>query len=125
MQSSDVTEEELDSVLSALELELSIQKANISLKSCESYLTNHSTEPSFVYDARPPKNNLPFSVAEDNAEEVHAIETEIGELNRLVEKLQDEITIKQDNFKQEMESLSSKFTNAICIPPMERKCYNI
>ncbi len=49
----------------------------------------------------------------------HDIQNEISSLQGTVEWLQSEIQRKQDGFRSEMEALSKKLGDAICIPPKE------
>ncbi len=49
-QSEDVSEEELDSVLASIDLELSIQRATIALNNTEDYLQHHQLDTKFNYD---------------------------------------------------------------------------
>ena len=48
---------------------------------------------------------------------------EIDSLYAMVENLQQEIDDKQDSFREEMQQLNSRFTEAVCIPPMGRREY--
>ena len=51
------------------------------------------------------------------------IEDEIGLLETLIGSMQKEVEDKQNCFKQDMQDLSSKFQDGICIPPMPRKIW--
>ena len=55
------------------------------------------------------------------SEEYKDIEEEIDHMHALVEHLQKEVDVKQEHFRQEMQSLSNHFRDAICVPPMASK----
>ena len=132
-QSEDISMEDLNCVIMSIEMELSMQKANIALNNCESYITHNQLpiQPTcFIYEksqASKPKQ-LPFSPEVSNGlsvDTIKEIEQEIQGLHSLVDHLQHEVEAKQDQFKSQMQDLSTKFENAICIPPVERKVYAV
>jgi len=126
-KSNDVTDEELNSILSSIDLELSIQKATIALNNCDNYLDNqngYGQEPDFIFEKRSqPKKvfNTPTSAPNEHDLAIKDIEDEIGSLNDVVNGLELEINEKRDNFKEEIQTLSAKFRGAVSIPPMSRK----
>ena len=64
--------------------------------------------------------NLTQAADEGSGKEVwQGIQHEISSLHHTVEWLQSEIQRKQDGFRSEMEALSKKLGDAICIPPKE------
>ncbi len=192
IQSADISTEDLDQVVSALDAELSVQRANIAMANCHHYLSgdksaqtltsenvasntaskpersypspkeNHDHHaasegsaarippprppppklrgPSLIYKPNissssiskaNPKIALNNSVAsssaasqssnDSRANAARDIEDEIGLLETLIGSMQKEVEDKQNCFKQDMQDLSSKFQDGICIPPMPRK----
>ena len=51
------------------------------------------------------------------------IEEEIHHLHSVVKQLEGDVKTKQSVFKDEMEVLSSKLQDAVCVPPMGRSVY--
>ena len=135
-----MTDAELDDVLSSIDLELSIQRANIALNNCQSYLRDQTPErkpPSVEAPSPPPRPREPQFVLAgktqgkvptrgadsltDGQQDVRNIEDEIERLEEMVGDMQREVEAKQNSFKGDMQSLSGRFQDAICIPPMARK----
>ena len=124
----EITEDELNSILSSIDLELSIQKATIALNNCDDYLKVQNgpcQEPEFILEKRSQMKKTfnahsAATIEDDGA--IKDIEDEIDSLNDLVSSLEQEMNDKRDNFKEEMQNLSAKFKGAVCIPPMGRKC---
>ena len=52
-------------------------------------------------------------------------QSEIDTLWHMVRDLQEEIDTKQDSFREEMQQLNAKFSEAVCIPPMGRREYGV
>ena len=51
------------------------------------------------------------------------IEQEISYLNSVVEQMEQDVRSKQDLFRGEMEELSSKLKDAVCVPPIDKSLY--
>ena len=132
IQHNEITEEELDNVILSIDRELSVQKANIALNNCESYIMDQNRLPRFQYQQlQSGKKSKPLPFSPDtpesslNVENMREIEEEIQSLRQLVNNLETDMEAKQEQFKAEMQSLSSRFENVVCIPPMARKSYNV
>lgn len=131
---SEVTEEELDSILASIDLELSLQRASIALNNTEAYLSTQPSppppaEPLLIYDKPERASRItqiqsasttitPASIASSASE----VREEIDRLYGAVSRLQKEVEDKQSVFKTEMQIISNRLQNAIVVPPME---YNI
>ena len=133
-------------MLSSLDLELSIQKANIALHNTESYVNtqNHMQYPPDTYSPKlifqkklanqkvplsmtaglPSLSSNPVSVATSSVitsvSENKDIEEEVQRMQCHVNRLEEEVERKQEAFRQEMQNLSLQFKDAICIPPMTK-----
>ena len=129
LQSDNVSEEELDSVLASIDLELSIQRATIALGNTEDYLERHQVETKFKYDKPAqqitrPKVNVQTQAPSDmsqGSDTWREIESEIQLLQSTMDKLNNDISSRQNEYKDEIQALSQKFKDSICIPPMKRK----
>ena len=124
-----MSEVELDELLHTLELELSIQRANMvsgSRPRLQPRRQRHQwhREPRFIYEPKKPAvcTSLPPGLSSpsqiDGAPDV---QREIDSLQGLVEDLEKDLDRKQDHFKLQMQTLASRFTDVVCIPPMAMK----
>ena len=124
-QNSEVTEEELDSVLASIDLEISIQRANIALCSCENFVHSkkYGLPTRFIYErkvANQMTRNMPTDVL-INLEDASRIEDEIDALQALVDQLEYDVEQKHEQFKEELQSVGAKFANSVTIPPLPKK----
>ena len=119
MQNDDVSEEDIDSVLASIDLELSIQKANIALNNTQDYVQRHQQENQWNY-VKNAKPSVPAVTAASlgGGDGWHNVETEIDGLKGIVEQLQAEVDMRKGSYREELQALSEKFDDAICIPPM-------
>lgn len=147
---SEVTSEELDQIVSAINLELSLQKANISLLGIEknekkiasnwkNWFEVNINEPRFVMEKKlqkpekektqmnrrkPVLMNNSFSSILSSVPAGYAshsdIDDEINSLELLVSNIETELNQTQSQLKKEIEHLSSKLTDTVCIPPLNR-----
>ena len=118
-QSSEVTEEDLENILTSIDLEISIQRASIALNSCEDAVQPRA-EPRFLLTSPATKQSKakPYTGSE---EEIKDVKAEIELLEELVDHLESDVVAKQNQYRQEMHVLSAKFDDSVLIPPMERK----
>lgn len=125
LQSPEVTENELDTVLSSIDLELSIQRTNIALNNCQTYVHDQHRNPVFILQKKPMNKATTVHVAStssaENSSDVRDIETEIDRLQQVVSGLQQEVDHKQTHFRNELQQVGARFKDAICIPPMGSK----
>jgi hypothetical protein len=95
-----------------LDLELSVQKANLFQQNLEhendkKHVSSSTYAPKLILDK---KSN----------QDVQDIALEISRLQDFVSYLEADVYKKQESFKEELQNLSSQFNHAICIPPMSR-----
>ena len=127
-----MTEEELEAIISAIDLELSVQRASISLYGgpgkTESW-PDQSKDVIFRYKKQsdPKRNvrhatkNISSSSSSVIVNNVRDIQEEIQRMESTLKKMQSEVFVKKDAFRREMEEISEKFTDVICIPAMTQK----
>ncbi|ELT99332.1 hypothetical protein CAPTEDRAFT_222625 [Capitella teleta] len=119
-KSSEISEEELDTLLSSLNLELSIQKAHISFHNTQSYVCTqndclssaHCPQLLMLQQEKKKKKMEEIDEAQD-------VRSEIQRMQHFVKHLQDDVYHKQESFKTELQNLSSHFRDAVCVPPMK------
>ena len=61
------------------------------------------------------------TTSQTGSEQWNDIEDEISSLQDTVERLQNDIHVRREGFRDEMQKLSEKLEGAICIPPMSVK----
>ena len=122
-----MSEDELDELLQTLELELSVQRANMVSGSRPKQQYRQSPqgdEPRFIYEPKNPtaRPSLPPGVSSPSQlNTVPHVQQEIDSLQELVEDLENDLERKQDRFKLQMQTLANRFTDVVCIPPMAMK----
>ena len=119
-----MSEDELDELLHTLELELSVQRANMVSGSRPIQQPHQCVEPRFIYEPKKPtaRTSLPPGVGSPSQlNSAPYVQEEIDSLQELVEDLEKDLQQKQDCFKQQMQTLANKFTDVVCIPPMAMK----
>lgn len=122
----DLDESDLDSLLSAIDLEISMHQARI-----QSDLSQHNkpvfpSEPRMQYIRcanKKPSNNRPvamsgtMSTPSSGAEELQDLQLEISRLESHLNRLDVETQHRERRYRQELDSLASNIPDAICIMP--------
>ncbi|XP_064623209.1 tubulin epsilon and delta complex protein 1-like [Lineus longissimus] len=146
LKSSEITPQELDSLIESIDLEISIQKSNISKMNLNHHMQqNQAPVMSYVKKSQnKPTANLGYasqSFQNNNtqgnrlsqpskalspgrpnlAENLRDIGEEVYGLQEMIDKLQFEIDNKQTEFRSDMQHISERFNDVICIPPMGKK----
>lgn len=139
-KSKELSTELLDRISTAIAEELEIQKKNLTVcgpKGVVAKITSSiSTEPEFILEkkekGKPLKQGFNASKTEmqssfmslllgdQNCNTTTDIDDEIEFLERCTQRLEKDLTDKQSYLKTELEKLSEKLADVVCIPPLNR-----
>lgn len=118
-----VSEQELDNLLSSINMEISLQTANLALNSTEDILRNRKeTQFSFVKNNSKKLSNLSGHVTshvtpQQQTQPARDIEQELIMMERQLERIELETKRKREHFRGQLEGLASNIPEAICIQP--------
>lgn len=123
-QRSSISGRELDNLLSSINTEISLQRANLALDSTEDILRNQK-ETRFLLTKNNSKklSNLSSHISshvtpqEQSATAVD-IEHELALMERQLERIELETNRKREKYRGQLENLASTVPEAICIQPM-------
>ncbi|KAK6181364.1 hypothetical protein SNE40_009230 [Patella caerulea] len=123
----DISEQDLDNLLTSINMEIALQRANLSLSATETMLKPPKQTRFILQDktkktaARQSKHLAPaFSIGQGDGQSVD-INVAIVDIERRIENLEHDLLVDQGICKTEVENLASKIPDTICIPPLAFK----
>ncbi|XP_063430034.1 tubulin epsilon and delta complex protein 1-like [Mytilus trossulus] len=121
---SSISERELDNLLSSINTEISLQRANLALDSTEDILRNQK-ETRFLLTKNNSKklSNLSSHISshvtpQEQSVPAVDIEHELALMERQLERIELETNRKREKYRGQLENLASTVPEAICIQPM-------
>ncbi|KAK3092916.1 hypothetical protein FSP39_008842 [Pinctada imbricata] len=133
----EVTTEELDKLLASINMEISLQKANLTLGNMEDRI-HHYKEPRLIYARNSAKNKLTnvtggsnygtgsnkYSASRqgqgDFCDVPIDIQNEISALESQLQRLELETERKRSRYRAELDNMACSIPEVICIEPMPR-----
>lgn len=125
-QRSSVTEQELDNLLTSINMEISLQRANLALDSTERVLRSYK-EPRLAYVSTKGSkkvSNLQVSTRGVPSRDPSGdgvvptdICSEISVLEAQLKKLEVESSKKQCHYRHDLDAIASSIPDSICIQP--------
>lgn len=124
-QRDGISTQELDNLLASINMEISLQQANLALDDTETMLNHRDPHLSYIKANKQGKkltnltepSRYSFESKEQNDYGVD-VRTEISQLEIQLQRLENELFKKQSNYKTELDNMASNIPDVICIQPM-------
>ncbi|KAJ8309115.1 hypothetical protein KUTeg_013989 [Tegillarca granosa] len=124
-QRDGISTQELDYLLASINMEISLQQANLALDDTETMLNHRDPHLSYIKANKQGKkltnltepSRYSFESKEQNDYGVD-VRTEISQLEIQLQRLENELFKKQSNYKTELDNMASNIPDVICIQPM-------